>query len=107
MVFVALIVALVILYFKLSPEGTTLSSTKGILFSLFPSTILSMSVWGIKRRFFSGKLKNMRGERSIRRFSTEQEDLQDAEQTTFLFSVAESGEEQTSHQTKECQRDAF
>ena len=46
----------------------------------------------------------MRGERSV---STEQEDLQDAEQNTFLFSVVESGEEQTSHQTKECQRDAF
>ena len=92
------------LYFKLSQGGTTLSSSKGILFSLFPSIILSMTVWGIKRRFFSGKLKNMRGERSV---STEQEDLQDAEQNTFLFSVVESGEEQTSHQTKECQRDAF
>ena len=102
--FVILIVVLMTLYFKLSQGGTTFSSTKGILFSLFPSTILSMSVWGIKRRFFSGKLKNMRGERSV---STEQEDLQDAEQNTFLFSVVESGEEQTSHQTKECQRDAF
>jgi len=107
MIFVALIVAVMTLYFYLSPGGTTLSSTEGILFSLFPSMVLSMTVWGIKRQFFSGKLKNMRGERSIKRFSTEQEDLQDAEQTTFLFSVAESGEEQTSHQTKECQRDAF
>ena len=63
MVFVILIVALMTLYFYLSRGGTTLSSSKGILFSLFPSIILSMTVWGIKRRFFSGKL-NMKGERS-------------------------------------------
>ena len=107
MVFVILIVVLMTLYFKLSQGGTTLSSSKGILFSLFPSIVLSMTVWGIKRQFFSGKLKNMRSVRSIRSVSTEQEDLQGAEQNTFLFSVVESGEEQTSHQIKECQRDAF
>jgi len=66
-----------------------------------------MTVWGIKRRFFSGKLKNMRGERSIRSVSTEQEDLQGAEQNAVLFNVVESGEEPTSHQTKECRHDAF
>ena len=49
----------------------------------------------------------MRSVRSIRSVSTEQEDLQGAEQNTFLFSVVESGEEQTSHQIKECQCDAF
>jgi len=90
------------LYFYLSQGGTTLSSSKGILFSLFPSIVLSMTVWGIKRRFFSGKLKNMRGERSIRSVSTEQEDIQCAEQNAVLFNVVESGEEQSSHQTNEC-----
>ena len=88
------------LYFYLSPGGTTLSSTKGILFSLFPSLVLSMTVWGIKRRF----VKNMKGEMS-RSVSTEQEDLQSKEQNAFLFSVVESGEEHTSHQTNECQCD--
>jgi len=48
-----------------------------------------MTVWGIKRQFFSGKLKNMRGERSIRSVSTEQEVLQDAEQNAFLFNVVD------------------
>jgi len=50
-VFVILIVVLMTLYFKLSQGGTTFSSTKGILFSLFPSIILSMTVWGIKRQW--------------------------------------------------------
>jgi len=64
-----------------------------------------MTVWGIKRRFFSGKVKNMKGEMSIRSVSTEQEDLQSKEQNAFLFSVVESGEEHTNHQTNECQCD--
>ena len=47
----------------------------------------------------------MKGERSIRSVSTEQEDLQGAEQNAVLFNVVESGEEQTRYQIKECQND--
>ena len=73
MILVALIIALMVLYFHLSPGGTTLSSTGGIIFSLFPSIMLSLTVWGIKRRFFSRKPKKARAEVSV---STEQEDIQ-------------------------------
>jgi len=57
---------------------------------------------GNLKTIFSGKLKNMRGERSIRSVSTEQEDIQCAEQNAVLSNVVESGEEQSSHQTNEC-----
>ena len=49
MIFAALVVAVIVLYFHLSPGGTTLSSTEGILFSLILSIMISMTAWG---RFF-------------------------------------------------------
>ena len=98
MVFVALIVALVILYFNLSPGGTTLSSTKGIIFSFLPSILLSMTAWGIKRTFFNsiGNGMKTRDERSVTSVSTEQEDLQATEQSVLLNNVLDSDEEPTS-----------
>ena len=84
-IFAALIVALMTLYFYLSPGGTSLSSTEGIIFSLIPSIMLSMTAWGIKRRFFNnilgkGKGKKTRAEMSVSSASTEQEILQGTEE---------------------------
>jgi len=101
-IFVALIVALMTLYFYLSPGGTSLSSTEGIIFSLIPSIMISMTVWGIKRRFFNnilGKGKKTRAEMSVSSASTEQEVLQTTEQNALLNNVVESGEEQSSQLT--------
>jgi len=108
MVFVALIVALMTLYFKLSPGGTTLSSTKGIIFSFLPTILLSVTAWGIKRRFFNSISENgkkTRAERSVTSVSTEQEDLQATEQDVFLSSVVDSDEEPSSPLTEESQID--
>ena len=110
MILAALVVAVMVLYFYLSPGGTTLSSTEGILFSLIPSIMISMTAWGIKRRFFdniSGKGKNTRAERiaSVSSVSTEQEDLQGTEENAALTNVVESGEEQSGHLMEESQSD--
>jgi len=85
--FAALIVALMTLYFYLSPGGTSLSSTEGIIFSFIPSIMLSMTVWGIKRRFFNnilGKEKKTRVKGSVSSVSTEQEDLHSTEEDTVF-----------------------
>ena len=74
-IFATLVLAVVILYFYLSPGGTSLSSTEGIIFSFIPSIVLSMTAWGIKRRFFNNIGKKTRAERSVSSASTEQEDV--------------------------------
>ena len=100
MILIVLIVALMTLYFNLSPGGTTLSSTEGIIFSLLPSILLSMTAWGIKRKFFNNK--KTRAERSVRSVSTEQEDLQGTEENAVLDDV---DEEPSSHLAEESQTD--
>ena len=108
MIFAVLTVVLMVLYFHLSPGGTTLSSTEGIIFSLIPSVMLSMTAWGIKRRFFNsipGKGKTTRAERSVRSVSTEQENLQGTEEDAVFTNVVESGGEQSGHLTAESQSD--
>jgi len=102
-IFAALIVALMTLYFYLSPGGTSLSSTEGIIFSLIPSVMLSMTAWGIKRRFFNnilGKGKKTRAEMSVSSASTEQEILQGTEEDN---TVVESREGIGPHLTEESQ----
>ena len=100
MILIVLIVALMALYFNLSPGGTTLSSTEGIIFSFLPSILLSMTAWGIKRKFFN--IKKTRAERSVRSVSTEQEDLQGTEENAVLN---DTDEEPSSHLAEESQTD--
>ena len=93
MILVVLIVALTALYFNLSPGGTTLSSTEGIIFSFLPSILLSITAWGIKRKLFN--IKKTRAERSVRSVST---DLQGTEENAVLDDV---DEEPSSHLAEE------
>ena len=98
-IFAALIVALMTLYFYLSPGGTSLSSTEGILFSLIPSFILSATAWGIKRRYFNNTLGKGKKTKIVSSASTEQDVLQTTEQNVLLNNVVESGEEQSDQLT--------
>ena len=50
---VALVTAVGTLYFYLLPQGTSISSTRGVIFSLFPPIALSMTSWMVKRKFLS------------------------------------------------------
>ena len=100
-VFAALIVALMTLYFYLSPGGTSLSSTEGIIFSLIPPIVLSMTAWGFKKRFFNnilGKGKKTRAKGSVSSVSTEQEELHSTEEDAVF---KESREEWNSHLSEE------
>ena len=99
MIFVALVIALMTLYFYLSPGGTSLSSTEGILFSLIPSFILSATAWGIKRRYFNNTLGKGKKTKIVSSASTEQDVLQTTEQNVLLNNVVESGEEQSDQLT--------
>ena len=40
-------------YFYLLPQGTSISSTRGVIFSLLPPVALSVTSWVVKRKFLS------------------------------------------------------
>ena len=88
LIFVALVTAVVFLYLLLLPNGVSLSSPRGIIFSLIPPIALSMTSWVVKRKFLSkdSTKRKPKKQLSISSVSTEEEDLQDSdtEQDTRL-----------------------
>ena len=53
LILVALVTAVGTFYFYLLPEGTSISSTRGVIFSLLPPVVLSVTSWMVKRKFLS------------------------------------------------------
>ena len=53
LILVALVAAVCTFYFYLLPQGTSISSTRGVIFSLIPPIALSMTSWMVKRKFLS------------------------------------------------------
>ena len=69
-------------YFVFAPATTrSLSSPRGIIFSLIPPIALSMTSSVVKRKFLSkdSTKKKLEKQSSISRVSTEEEDLQDSD----------------------------
>ena len=81
LIFVALVTTVVILYLLLLPQGVSLSSPRGIIFSLIPPIALSMTSWVVKRKFLSKDSTKRKPEKqlSISSVSTEEEDLEDSD----------------------------
>ena len=88
LILVALSTAVVILYLLLLPQGVSLSSPRGVIFSLIPPIAHSMTSWVVKRKFLSkdSTKKKLEKQLSISSVSTEEEYLQDSdtEQDTCL-----------------------
>ena len=53
LILVALVAAVCTFYFYLLPQGTSISSTRGVIFSLIPPIAISMTSWMVKRKFLS------------------------------------------------------
>ena len=88
LILVALSTAVVILYLLMLPQGVSLSSPRGVIFSLIPPIALSITSWVVKRKFLSkdSRKRKLEKQSSISSVSTEEEDLQDSdtEQDTRL-----------------------
>ena len=79
LILVALFTAVGTFYFYLLPGGTSISSTRGVIFSLLPPVALSVMSWVVKRKFLSedSTQKNkvqVKKRLSISSVSTEEED---------------------------------
>ena len=53
LILVALFAVIGTFYFYLLPQGTSISSTRGVIFSLLPPVALSVTSWVVKRKFLS------------------------------------------------------
>ena len=79
LILVALFAVVGTFYFYLLPQGTSISSTRGVIFSLLPPVALSVISWVVKSKFLSkDSTKNynvkVKKRSSISSVSTEEED---------------------------------